>query len=54
MREFFHRICVSLRQRKHSIYEFLVKNGFFDEIVRGTVKLVFFIVILYCFKQVVW
>ncbi len=54
MRNVLSRITIFLRQRNHSIYEFLKQNGFFDEIVRGIVKLVFFIIILYCFKQVVW
>ena len=54
MKDALHRILVFLQQKKHPVYEFLKQNGFFDEIVRGTVKLVFFIVVLYCFKQVIW
>ena len=48
------RIASYLKTKKHFIYNFLQKNGFFDEIVRGIVKLFFFIIILYFFKQVVW
>ena len=54
MRNFLRRISISLHQRRHSVYEFLKQNGFFDEIVRGIVKLVFFIIVFYCFKQAVW
>ncbi len=54
MGDFLRKVSVFLRKGMHSIYEFLKKNGFFDEMVRGTVKLLFFIVVLYCFKQVVW
>ncbi len=48
------RIASYLKTKKYSIYNFLQKNGFFDEIVRGIVKIFFFIIILYFFKQVVW
>jgi hypothetical protein len=48
------RIASYLKTKKHSIYKFLQKNGFFDEMVRGIVKIFFFIIILYFFKQVVW
>ena len=54
MRNFLRRIAILLRQKANSVYEFLKQNGFFDEIVRGIVKLVFFIIVLYCFKQTVW
>ena len=54
MRNFLRRIAILLRQKANSVYEFLKQNGFFDEIVRGIVKLVFFIIVLYCFKQAVW
>lgn len=54
MRELLRRLSLFLQQRKHSVYDFLVKNGFFDEMVRGIVKLVFFIIVLHCFKQVIW
>lgn len=54
MKKIFSRITIFLQQRKHSIYDFLEKHGFFDEVVRGTVKLIFFIVVLYFFKQAVW
>lgn len=48
------RIASYLKTKEHSIYNFLQKNGFFDELVRGIVKMFFFIIILYFFKQVVW
>lgn len=48
------RITSYLKTKKHSIYDFLQQNGFFDEIIRGIIKLFFFIIILYFFKQVVW
>lgn len=48
------RILIFLRQKIHSAYIFLQQNGFFDEMVRGLVKVVYFIIILNCFKQVVW
>lgn len=54
MRIFLSRIAISLRQRANSVYDFLKQNGFFDEMVRGIVKLVFFTIVLYCFKQTVW
>ena len=54
MKNVMIRILIFLKQRIHSFYEFLERHGFFDEMVRGAVKLIFFIVILYCFKQVVW
>ena len=53
MRRLLHRLSIFLRQRSHLVYEFLKQNGFFDEMVRGIVKLVFFIIVLYCFKQAV-
>ena len=54
MRNIMRRVIMFLYQKKHSVYEFLKQYGFFDEMVRGVVKLMFFIIILYCFKQVVW
>ena len=54
MKNLLRRIASYLKAKKHSIYNFLQKNGFFDEMVRGIVKLFFFIIILYFFKQVVW
>ncbi len=54
MRHFRSRATILLHQRTHSIYKFLKENGFFEEIVRGIVKFIFFVIILYCFKQVVW
>lgn len=54
MKDVLSRVLTFLRQRIHLLYEFLMQNGFFDEMVRGIVKLVFFIVVLYCFKQTVW
>lgn len=48
------RIASYLKTKKHSMYNFLQKNGFFDEMVRGIVKMFFFVIILYFFKQVVW
>lgn len=54
MRIFLRRVSIFLRQRGNSVYEFLKQNGFFDELVRGIIKLVFFIIIFYFFKQVVW
>ena len=54
MRNFLRRVAMFLRQKSHSVYEFLKQNGFFDEMVRGIVKLIFFIIFLYCFKQAVW
>lgn len=48
------RIASYLKTKKHSVYKFLQKNGFFDEIVRGIVKLFFFTIIFCFFKQVVW
>ena len=50
MKNLLRRIASYLRAKKHFIYKFLKKNGFFDEIVRGVVL----IVILCFFKQVVW
>lgn len=54
MKNFWSRVLIFLSKVSRSAYDFLDKNGFFDEIVRGIVKLIFFIIILYCFKQVVW
>ena len=54
MKDVLRRVLTFLRQRIHLLYEFLMQNGFFDEMVRGIVKLVFFIIVLYCFKQAVW
>lgn len=54
MRNIMRRVIMFLHQKKPSVYEFLKQNGFFDEMVRGVVKLIFFIIILYCFKQVAW
>lgn len=54
MRNFLHRITILLRQRSSFVYDFLEQNGFFDEMVRGIVKLIFFIIIFYYFKQAVW
>ncbi len=54
MRNFLCRIAILLRRKLNSVYEFLKQNGFFDEMVRGVVKLVFFIIVLYCFKQAIW
>lgn len=48
------RINSCSKAKKHSVYKFLQKNGFFDEMIRGIVKLLFFIIIFYFFKQVVW
>ena len=48
------RVASYLKAKRHSIYDFLQKNGFFDEMIRGIVKVFFFIIILYLFKQVVW
>ncbi len=54
MKKFFRSVAIFLHQRKHSVYIFLKQNGFFDEMVRGIVKLIFLIIIFYYFKQVVW
>ena len=54
MKRFIRRIGILLAKRIQSLYEFLKENGFFEEIVRGIVKLVFFIIVLYNFGQVVW
>ena len=54
MGNFLRRIIMLLRHIANSVYVFLKQNGFFDEIVRGIVKLVFFIIIFYYFKQAVW
>lgn len=54
MGNFLRRIIMLLRHIANSVYVFLKQNGFFDEMVRGIVKLVFFIIIFYYFKQAVW
>ena len=54
MKKVLSRILIFLLKGIRLIYDFLKKNGFFDEIVRGIVKLVFFIIVLHCFKQVIW
>ncbi len=54
MKSFWSRILIFLSKGKHAAYEFLKQNGFFDEMVRGIVKLFFFIIVLCWFKQVVW
>lgn len=54
MINFFDRIITFLLQRKHSIFIFLKENGFFEEIIRGIVKLIFFVLVLYFFQQAVW
>ena len=41
MKNLLRRIASYLRAKKHFIYKFLKKNGFFDEIVRGVVKVIF-------------
>ena len=41
MKNLLRRIATYLRAKKHFIYKFLKKNGFFDEIVRGVVKVIF-------------
>ena len=54
MSHLVNQIISFLSKKKHSIYMFLKQNGFFDEMVRGIVKLFFFIVVFYCFKEVAW
>ena len=48
------KILICLSKEAKSFYVFLKENGFFEEIVRGIVKLVFFIIVLYYFGQVIW
>lgn len=54
MKKFWSRVLIFLSERKHFVYEFLKQNGFFAEMVRGILNLVFFIIIFFCFKQAVW
>ena len=54
MKKVLFRGIIFLHERKQPVYNFLKENGFFEEIVRGTVKFIFFLIILCCFKQVVW
>lgn len=53
MKKKWSRILIFLSKNKHNAYEFLKRHGFFEELVRGIVKLVFFIIIFRCFGQVV-
>ncbi len=54
MKCLIRRFISFMSKKGHSVYKFLEQNGFFDEIIRGIVKLIFFVIILYYFKQVVW
>lgn len=54
MKNSVKRFILLLSKKAHIIYTFLKENGFFDEMMRGIVKLFFFIIVLFCFKQAVW
>lgn len=52
MKNILIRITIFLRKVINSVYEFLKQNGFFEEMVRGMVNLIFYFIMFYCFKQV--
>ena len=54
MNELLRKVSIFLSERSHSIYAFLKENDFFKEMTKGVVKLIFFIIVLSYFKQVVW
>lgn len=46
MKDFFSKISKFLLERRHEIYSFLYQNGFFEEMIRGIIRLIFLIVFL--------
>lgn len=54
MKNRWSRISAFLSEKVKAVKIFLEQHGFFDELIRGIVKFIFFAVIFYLFKQVVW
>lgn len=46
MKDFFCKVSKFLSERKHEIYNFLYQNGFFEEVVRGVIRLIFLIIFI--------
>lgn len=54
MKNSVKRILLLLSKKLYAIYIFLKENGFFDELIRGIVKLLFFVIVFGIFKEAVW